>query len=142
VLLVAGDGPNRERIRAAAASDPRIRLLGPRQDVDVLLSAADVSVLASDWEGLPISVLEALAAEVPVVATAVGALPAMLGGAACLVEPGSVDALATGISRVLADKDYRDHLVAAGRELIETRFSLAAMLDAYRRTYDELRQAG
>jgi glycosyltransferase involved in cell wall biosynthesis/predicted O-methyltransferase YrrM len=134
VLLIAGDGPNRARITTQANDDPRIALLGAREDVDVLLSAADLSVLPSDWEGLPISVLEALAAGVPVVASAVGGLPAALGDAACLVEPGSAAALADGITRVLSDGDYRAHLVAAGRELTRTRFSAQVMLDAYRET--------
>lgn len=141
VLLLVGDGPNRAKLTAQAAPDRRIRLLGAREDVDVLLSAADLSVLASDWEGLPISVLEALAAGVPVVASGVGALPATLGDAACLVSPGSTEALAAGISRVLTDRHYRDHLVSAGKDLIRTRFDPQAMLEAYRGTYDELQGA-
>lgn len=136
VLLIAGDGPNLNRVETQAAADPRIRLVGARDDPDLLLSAADLSVLPSDWEGLPISVLEAMAAGVPVVASAVGALPSALGNAACLVPPGSADALAEGISRVLSDRRYRQQLVTAGQDLIRTRFDPHAMLDAYRRSYD------
>jgi glycosyltransferase involved in cell wall biosynthesis/predicted O-methyltransferase YrrM len=141
VLLIAGDGPNRDRITEQASGDPRIRLLGARRDVDVLLSAADVSVLASDWEGLPISMLEAMSGGVPVVASAVGALPATVGGAACLVPPGSSEALADGIVRVLTDARYRDQLTASGRELTRTRFGAQAMLHAYRDSYDDIRGA-
>ncbi len=146
VLLVAGDGPNRAAIAAqveAAGLSGRVRLLGPRTDVDRLLAAADVSVLATDWEGLPISVLEALAAGVPVVASAVGGMAEALAGAACLVAPGSPSALADGLARVLADRAYREQLIGAGRAMVETRFSPRHMVAAYRAEYVALReQAG
>lgn len=141
LLLLAGDGPHRPAIEAAAAAAglaDRVRLLGAREDVGTLLAAADLCVLASDSEGLPISVLEAMAAGVPTVVSAVGGLPDALPGAACLVEPGSAAALADGIRTVLADAALRDRLVAAGSALVAERYGLAPMLAAYRALYAEL----
>jgi glycosyltransferase involved in cell wall biosynthesis len=141
VLLLAGDGPNRADIVrriASAGLEDRIRVLGARTDVDWLLAAADVSVLATDWEGLPISILEAMAAGVPVVASAVDGLPGVLGPAADLVVPGSADALGAGITAVLADGAYRDRLVTAGQALVADRFGLDRMVAGYEAEYARL----
>lgn len=141
VLLIAGDGPNRDRIARQIADcrlGDRVRLLGARTDVDWLLAAADVSVLPSDWEGLPISVLEAMAAGVPVVASAVGGLPATVGNAAELVAPNSAAALADALKRVLADAEHRDHLRAAARAVIAERFSVERMCEQYDAEYQRL----
>jgi glycosyltransferase involved in cell wall biosynthesis len=141
LLLVAGDGANRERIAGQIAElglAERVRMLGARTDVDWLLAAADVSVLPSDWEGLPISILEALAAGVPVVASAVGALPATLAGAAHLVAPRSSEALAQAVTSVLTDAAERERLRAAGLALIASRFGVDAMHAAYDAEYAQL----
>ncbi len=95
-------------------------------------------MLPSDWEGLPISILEALAAGVPVVASAVGALPATLSGSAQLVEPRSSDALAEGLTSVLTDSNHRERLRAAGLALIASRFGVDAMHAAYDCEYARL----
>ena len=80
LLLLAGDGPERHDLeeRARPLGD-RVRFLGNRSDVSMLLAAADVTVLTSDWEGLPISILESLAAGRPVVATDVDGVREILG---------------------------------------------------------------
>jgi glycosyltransferase involved in cell wall biosynthesis len=141
VLLLAGDGPNRARIEAQVADlglGGRVRVLGARTDVDWLLAAADVSVLATDWEGLPISVLEAMAAGVPVVASAVGGLADTLPGAACLVAPGSADALAAGLAGLLADAGARTTFGAAGAALVADRFGVERMRAGYLAEYGAL----
>jgi glycosyltransferase involved in cell wall biosynthesis len=111
VLLVAGDGPNRpalEALHRELALGDRVRLLGNRTDVPRLLAAADVATLASDWEGLPVFVLEAMAAGRPVVATEVDGLTEILrDGGGLLVPPGSPDALAVALERLLTDVDAR-----------------------------------
>lgn len=139
VLLLAGDGPNRTAVETVAADySGRVRVLGARQDVGTLLAAADVNVLPSDSEGLPISVLEALAAGVPSVVSAIGGLADALPGAAQLVVPGSADALAAGIGDLLSDPALRHRLATAGRALVEQRYGLDRMLAVYRTLYAEL----
>ena len=141
VLLLAGDGADRAALeRQAAPLGERVRFLGERRDVGRLLSAADLVVLPSDREGLPMAVLEALAAGVPVVASAVGGIPQLGGDAVELVAPASADALAAGVRRVLDDADRRDALVSAGRELVDRRFSSARMQSDYVSVYEGVRK--
>jgi glycosyltransferase involved in cell wall biosynthesis len=106
VLAVAGDGPLRERLAEAPAAlgATSLRLLGVREDVPRLLAAADVFVFPTTGsEGLGLGVLEAAAAAVPVVATAVSDLPAILGDTAALVAPGDDAALLAACRALLAD---------------------------------------
>ncbi|MBS4753716.1 glycosyltransferase [Nocardioides sp. zg-ZUI104] len=141
VLLLAGDGPTRGRVRAAVADaglDGRVRLLGERSDVDRLLGAADLVVLPTDWEGLPISVLEAMAAGVPVVVSRVGGVLETLGEAVRLVAPGSAAALADALAELVDDPHRRATLGARGRELVQRRFAAERMLAGYREQYDAL----
>jgi glycosyltransferase involved in cell wall biosynthesis len=141
VLIVAGDGSTRPAVEAAvrrSGLQQRIRLLGERRDVDRLLAAADVCVLPTDWEGLPISVLESMAAGVPVVASAVGGLVGLAPGALHLVAPGSADALAAGLRQVLRDEDLRRSMVAAGAQLMADRFSARRMWSQYEELYSRL----
>lgn len=141
VLLIAGEGATRSAIAAAirrTGQADRILLLGERRDVDWLLSAADVFVLPTDWEGLPISVLEAMAAGVPVVASAVAGLSSFGSDAVELVQPGSPAALADGLRHVLFDDQWRRSLVAAGVRLTRERFAPDQMWRRYRSLYASL----
>jgi glycosyltransferase involved in cell wall biosynthesis len=134
VLLVAGDGPTRVAVEAQAARtcpEGSIRFLGARQDADALLAAADVVVLSTDWEGMPISLLEAMSAGVPVVATAVGGIVETLGPAARLVEPGSTASLATALTELLTDPEARRARGVRGRDLVATRFPVDRMVDGH-----------
>jgi glycosyltransferase involved in cell wall biosynthesis len=138
LLLVAGDGPDRAALEARARPlGERVRFLGTRRDVGRLLRAADLLVLPSDREGLPMTVLEAMAAGVPVVASDVGGLSA-LGDAVELVAPGSAAAVAAGVRRVLGDAERRAALLARSGTLVQTRFSSAGMMAAYEFLYREL----
>jgi glycosyltransferase involved in cell wall biosynthesis len=140
-LLIAGDGVDRDSlVRRAAPLGERVQFLGERHDVDRLLPAADLLVLASDREGLPMAVLEALAAGVPVVASAVGGIPRLGADAVELVAPQSADALADGVRRVLGDAARRDALVSAGRELVVRRFSSSRMQSEYDSVYETVRK--
>ncbi|GAA4752237.1 glycosyltransferase family 4 protein [Nocardioides endophyticus] len=140
-LLLAGDGPDRAALeRRATPLGDRVRFLGERRDVGRLLSVADLVVLPSDREGLPMAVLEALAAGVPVVASAVGGLPQLGDDAVELVAPRRPDALAAGVRRVLDDPARRDALVSAGRALVEQRFSSARMQSDYESVYEGVRK--
>ncbi|MDN4162849.1 glycosyltransferase [Nocardioides abyssi] len=140
LLLVAGDGaarPGLERRVAEAGVADRVRLLGDRRDVDRLLAAADLLVLASDREGLPVSVLEAMTAGVPVAASAVGGLTS-LGDVVELVAEPTPDAWADAVRRLVEDPGRRADLAAAAGLLVEQRFSPAAMTASYDAIYRDL----
>ncbi|MEJ2848708.1 glycosyltransferase [Nocardioides sp. CCNWLW212] len=144
VLLVAGDGEHRDRVEEqvrAAGLEHRVRLLGQRRDVARLLAAADVLVLPSDREGLPMTVLEAMAAGVPVVASAVGGLRSLDARTVELVAPGSPAALADGLLRVLGSASQRAEMAARGRGVAAARFSVETMRARYQRIYDELNRS-
>jgi len=113
-----------------------VRLTGLRLDVPRLLAASDVYASAAAWEGLPVAILEAMAAGLPVVATRVGDVPFVV-TPECgqLVEPGRPDALAAALRRVLDDASLRRTQGEAGRERIAERFGADAwaqrLLDLY-----------
>lgn len=134
ILLLAGDGPNRVRLERQAHTGQacaRIRFLGERTDIPRLMSAADVMVLPTDWEGLPISLLEALGIGLPAIVTQVGGVIETLGEAVRLVPAGSSAGLGSAIRELLTTTKSRQRLSAAGRELINERFSRLRMLDNY-----------
>lgn len=143
ILLVVGDGPLRPALEEQARHlglGERVRFLGERDDVGRVLAATDVAVLATDWEGLPISVLEAMAVGVPVVASAVGALPEVLAGTVSLVPPGRPGPLREALEDLLHDEQARDRLAARARRLVAGRFGADRMGADYRARYDALVQ--
>jgi glycosyltransferase involved in cell wall biosynthesis len=103
--VIAGDGPLRTALAEQAASaHVDVTLLGARDDVPDLFAAADVVVMPSRWEGSPLTAHEALFAGTPLVATAVGGLPELLGGgAAVLIPPEDPAALANAVTALLDD---------------------------------------
>jgi glycosyltransferase involved in cell wall biosynthesis len=138
--LIVGDGPDRPRledeIRALGLAG-RVAFAGERRDVPELLAGADVFVLPSRSEGHPVSLLEAMAAGVPVVASRVGGVPEQIadGATGLLVEPGDSAALAAALRRLTADPSLRRRLGAAGRLRAERAFDLAAFRRAHLEVY-------
>ncbi|MBI1765806.1 MAG: glycosyltransferase [Acidobacteria bacterium] len=139
-LLLIGDGAERGRLEQLAlelsvAAD--VIITGIRHDVPRLLRALDAFALSSLSEGLPISVLEALAAALPVVTTRVGMLPEMLreGENGFLVAPGDVAVLAERLERLVINHDLARRLGAVGKQTVERDYSLAAMLRRYEELY-------
>ncbi len=117
-LVLAGDGECRgelERHARELGVAERAHFLGRRDDVDAILSALDVAVLSSDFEGRPLFALECMANGTPLVATAVGGLPEMIddGRTGVLVPPRRADLLAQAISALLMDPTRRSRLAAA-----------------------------
>ena len=100
----------------------------------------DVFALSSICEGLPNVVLEALATEVPVVATRIAGVPSVIQHEqnGLLVEPDNVDQLAAALQTLLADRTLRCRLAKAGRKTVEERFSFAARMGRIRALYDRL----
>jgi glycosyltransferase involved in cell wall biosynthesis len=138
--LIVGDGPDGAAVEAEIRRlglESRVRLAGERDDVPELLAASDVFVLSSRSEGLPVSVLEAMAAELPVVASDVGGLAELVvdGETGLLVPPGDEAALAEALTRLVQDRDLRRSLGAAGRTRAEALFDVATFKRAHLELY-------
>jgi glycosyltransferase involved in cell wall biosynthesis len=116
----------------------RVQLLGVRRDVNQLLAASDLFVLSSDREGLPIAVLEAMAAARPVVATAVGDLPMVVqdGVTGRLVPARDRAALAAALLEVLSDEQSASRMGAAGREAVGEQYAVRHMVSRHEALYD------
>ncbi|MFF2368058.1 glycosyltransferase family 4 protein [Streptomyces sp. NPDC058122] len=115
LLVIAGEGPLRAILqRRIEDEELPVRLIGRREDVAELLAAADVVLLPSRWESRSVLAQEALHARVPLVATAVGGIPEMVGDAAELVPYGNAKALADAVMRVLADPARQEALRERG----------------------------
>ncbi|MEU7790751.1 glycosyltransferase [Amycolatopsis sp. NPDC049159] len=136
VLWLAGDGSLRADLeRRAEALGRRVEFLGTRADVPDLLAAADVTVLTSDWEGLPLAVLESMAAGRPVVATDVGGVAEVLAdGGGLLVPPADPAATAEALNTLLSDRARRDRAGADGRRAVEREYDAHTLM----KSYDEL----
>jgi glycosyltransferase involved in cell wall biosynthesis len=127
-LIIVGDGPERARLEAAAESfgvRELVTFTGQVGDVQSFFAMADVFALPSHSEGSPNVLLEAMAANVPVVATAVGGVPEMVENneSALLVAPNDPPALAAAIARLLNDRDLAPRLISNAATLVETRFN-------------------
>ncbi len=142
-FFIAGDGPLREaverRIRETSMRDS-IRLLGWRRDVVDLLHAMDAFVLTSRFEGLPRAVLQAMAAGVPVVATAVDGTPDVVrdGETGLLVPPGRPEAAADRLLSVAADPDAARRRAERATAVLDEEFDLRAMVRRVEAIYAEV----
>ncbi len=142
-VWIAGEGDSRrdlETMIQRLGLQARIRLLGFVQDTVGLYEAMDGFVLSSIREGLPNVVLEAASMQVPIVATRVAGIPAMLrdGEDALLCPIGDVEALVGAMGRLADDAALRNRLAAAGRSLIEQRYSFTRRMQKVKAIYDEL----
>ena len=141
-FLILGEGALRAGLEAQIEQlglGGRVTLAGVRDDAREVIALADLVVFSSDWEGLSLVALEALAAGTPVVATDVAGMRDLLGGGAgALAESLTPEALADQILALLRDPVRRATMGARGRELIESRFSLDGMVEAYRVRYKRL----
>jgi glycosyltransferase involved in cell wall biosynthesis len=124
-LLIAGDGDEREPLERRVAElglAGRVRFLGPqpRERVVELFRAADASILSSSWENFPHTVVEALSAGTPVLATSVGGVAEVVqdGVNGLLVDSGDADALAESIRRYFEDDALRERLRAAAADSV------------------------
>jgi len=129
--VVAGEGRERARLeRLITDRGAEVQLLGERHDTAELIHGAAAVCLPSEAEALPMSILEAMAAGRPVVATLVGGVPDAVadGETGLLVAPGDAGALASALA---AAREDATRLGTAGRHRIEERFTLEAMVDGY-----------
>jgi glycosyltransferase involved in cell wall biosynthesis len=139
-VAVAGRGPERDRLEAFAREhriDHRVHLLGVRDDVPDLLAAAQVFVMPSLWEGLPLAVLEAMHAGLPIVASEASGIPEAITPdvEGVLVAPGDPAAFARALRRVMGDEGLRARLGAAAQRRARAAFTIAGMADQYEVLY-------
>jgi glycosyltransferase involved in cell wall biosynthesis len=144
-LRVLGEGPLRESLEAQIAAEglgEAIELVGEVTDVRSQLARADIFALTSRWEGLPLSVLEAMAAGLPVVASAIDGVPEAVvdGETGYLTPPQEPQAVADALSRLIGDADLRLRLGQAGRSRAEAGFSLPGWRAAHLELYRTLRR--
>lgn len=142
VFLVVGDGPLREELEAEATKlglGERIIFAGHRRDVDTILPCLDVLVLPSITEGLPLIILEAMAAARPVVASAVGGVPEAVedGKTGLLVSAGDEQALAAAVKKIIAHPEAARSMGLAGRRRVREHFTVAEMVRKTERLYLE-----
>jgi sugar transferase (PEP-CTERM/EpsH1 system associated) len=141
MLLIAGDGPERQRWQAVADALPalagRVIFAAERHDVPDVLSAMDIFVLPSTTEGMSNTLLEAMASELPIIATNAGGTPEVVedGRSGWLFSPGDDRALAAFLEPLLTDGQLRANAGAAARYRVETEFSLRKMLERYEQLY-------
>lgn len=112
--------------------------LGFRSDTEALYNAADVFVLSSRSEGLPMVILESMMAGLPVIATRVGGIPDMIGENGILVDSANPEALSDAMNYCLSESQAMERLGRSGKELVETRYGIDRMVDAYVDTYQAL----
>jgi sugar transferase (PEP-CTERM/EpsH1 system associated) len=142
-LTVVGDGSERAALQGLAESlglGPSVAFLGERGDVAALLAAAAVFVSSSSSEGVSLTLLEAMAVGLPVVATAVGGNPEVVedGVTGELVPPAAPEALAAAIVRACADPGRAAAFGRAGRARVERHFDVREMVRSYERLYDDV----
>ncbi|HWM12738.1 MAG TPA: glycosyltransferase [Solirubrobacteraceae bacterium] len=139
-LVVAGDGPERAALAQRATAlgvAERVHFLGLRDDVGAVVAGLDVAAISSDFEGTPLFALEAMATGTPLVATAVGGLPALLDGCGVLVPPRDPAALGSAVARLLGDAGLRSSLAARGSERVRS-YSIDAVAERFGALYTEL----
>ena len=142
VLLLVGDGPMRGELEtqtSALGIANAVKFLGWRQDLPAVYGALDIVLLSSINEGTPVSVIEAMAAGRAVVATDVGGVRDVVesGQTGVLVPPKDPEALAEAVSQLATDAHSRSRMGQAGRQVVQTRFRVARLIENIDRLYRE-----
>jgi glycosyltransferase involved in cell wall biosynthesis len=140
-IILVGDGPTRPRIERLAEQlgiSDRVKFFGWRDDVHEILASANIYVLASNWEGLPICLLEAMRAGLPIVASDVGGVREVIvdGETGFLVDRGDGAMLRDKLQRLLSDPELRNKMGKAGRKRYLEHFTVERMLDQTLQVYE------
>ena len=132
-----GGGPEQERLRALAAGDDRVSLPGPTPATADAYARFDIFALSSDTEQAPISLMEAMAAGLPVVATNVGEIADMVAeeNLPFITPLGDDDAYAHALAQLLQNPSARASIGAANKRKAKEMFTLEHMVEAYRGLY-------
>ncbi len=142
-FVLVGQGPLLEEMQAAATGlglDGKVFFTGLRKDAREIIAAADLFVLSSQFEGMPVSVLEAMSSRTPVLSTRVGGLPEMIvdGEEGTLVEPHDPQLLAASITSLLSDDQKLDSLAASAFARAQNEFDVQTMVRKTEALYLEL----
>lgn len=131
--IIAGDGPERHSIEAAVNRSTAVRMIGHCNDVPKLLSSADMLAVTSEYEALPMVILEAMAAGVPVIASHVGDIPRAVshGETGILFPPGQTQALTDAVITLSRDQVLRQELGSTAREKHREKWDISYMVDGY-----------
>lgn len=144
-VLIAGEGQERlklETIIAELGLSEVVTLLGIRTDIPDVLAAADIAVCCSDFEGGPLSVMEYMGAELPVIATEVGGLPELVRAEnGILVPPRDPTGLASAIAELLTDGERRRRMGRAGKELRDREYGMDLYINRLEALYRRLLEA-
>lgn len=142
-VVISGEGPDRRAIEQLIAKyglEKNVLLAGQQSDMPGVYAAMDIFVLPSLNEGLPMTVLEAMAAAKPIVATRVGAIPSVIrdGETGLLVGPKDAEGLKDAITRLLTDSDLCRRMGANAQEWVSREYTSDAMALQYRAMYEEV----
>jgi len=142
-VVIVGEGPDRQAIESMVQRfglQSNVILAGQHSDMPGIYAAMDIFVLPSLNEGLPMTILEAMAASRPVIATRVGAIPKVIkdGETGLLVDPADVDGLRNALARLLTDSDLCRRIGSAGHDWVSRNYTSEAMALKYRQMYDEV----
>ena len=141
LLLIVGEGEERAMLEKKCSDleiSEKVRFVGASNDVSTLLEAMDVFVLSSRAEGLPLSMLEAMAACRPVVVPEIGAIPEVIehGVNGLLITPGDYVDISEKLSAVLLDQQFADSLASEGCKLVKEKFDLDNSVGEYIKLYN------
>lgn len=142
-LVIAGEGNMRQSLEAEVRAlnlQDRVTFLGWRADGARVMAAYDIFLMPSLWEGFGLVMLEAMGHSLPIVGSAVSAIPEVVvsGETGLLVPPGDEDGLAESLALLLADAPLRRHMGLLGQERLETHFSVDKMIDETVTLYERL----
>jgi len=142
-LVIVGDGPLREKLVKLIEEyglQQYVKLLGFRDDIPEILSIFDVYVLSSIREGVSLTLLEAMAASKPVIATQVGGNPEVVveKETGHLVPCGFPERIESAVSRLYVNRDLAEKMAIAGKKRVENMFSLKHMTDGYKSLYEKM----
>jgi glycosyltransferase involved in cell wall biosynthesis len=142
-LVLVGDGVLRDKLQQQAKDlcvAHQVHFLGLRTDIPDVLGATDVFVLSSDWEGNPLSVMEAMASGLPIVCTAAGGVPDLVqdGKEGILVQPGDVRALSESMTFLSKSPEARRALGRAAARRARDNFDVSTMVRCYEEVYETL----
>ncbi len=142
-FLFVGDGPERQalnRMVSMLGLDSRVIFAGKQRDMPAVYASIDILVLPSLSEGMPMTLIEAMVAGRPVIASRVGDIPKLVkhGETGLLVEPGSPEALKQAISQLLSDPALRSELALQGQQWASEQFSAGTMARRYQDVYRDI----